>query len=115
LQSGDEVEYTIYFLSDGSTPATNVRVCDPIPVGTTFIPDSFGAGSGILLNQSGAQTPQTNPSDTDKGTFFSPLSPVTAPCADTNNPNGSVFVQVGDISNTAPNNLGFVRFRTRIE
>ena len=114
LQSGDLVEYTIYFLSDGGQPTTNVQSCDAIPTGTTFIADSFGSNSGILLNQSGTNTPQTNASDTDKGTFFSPLSPVTAPCADTNNPNGSVFLQLGDIPNTIPNNVGFVRFRVRI-
>jgi fimbrial isopeptide formation D2 family protein/uncharacterized repeat protein (TIGR01451 family) len=114
LQSGDLVEYTIYFLSDGGQPTTNVQSCDAIPTATTFIADSFGSNSGIVLNQSGTNTPQTNASDTDKGTFFSPLSPVTAPCADTNNPNGSVFLQLGDIPNTTPNNVGFVRFRVRI-
>ncbi len=111
LQSGDEVEYTIYFLSDGGQPATNVKVCDPIPAGTTFIADSFGPGSGILLNQAGTATPQTNFPDTDRGTYFSPLAPVTAPCPDLNNPNGSVFVPLG---NVAPNNTGFVRFRVKI-
>jgi uncharacterized repeat protein (TIGR01451 family) len=35
LQSGDEVEYTIYFLSDGSQEVNNARLCDPIPSGTT--------------------------------------------------------------------------------
>ena len=114
LQSGDLVEYTIYFLSDGGQPTTNVQSCDAIPTGTTFIADSFGSNSGIVLNQSGTNTPQTNASDTDNGTFFSPLSPLTAPCADTNNPNGSVFLQLGDIPNTTPNNVGFVRFRVRI-
>lgn len=114
LQSGDEVEYTIYFISDGGSPATDIKVCDAIPAGTTFFADSFGSGRGILLNQAGTDTPQTNTSDADKGTFFSPLNPVTAPCADTNNPNGSVFLPLGNVPNTSPNNVGFVRFRVRI-
>lgn len=114
LQSGDEVEYTIYFISDGASPATDIKVCDAIPTGTTFISDSFGSGSGILVNQAGTDTPQTNASDADKGTFFSPLNPVTVPCSDTNNPNGSVFLQLGNVPNTSPNNVGFVRFRVRI-
>lgn len=114
LQSGDEVEYTIYFISDGGSPATDIKVCDAIPAGTTFFADSFGSGSGILLNQAGTDIPQTNTSDADKGTFFSPLNPVTAPCADTNNPNGSVFLQLGNVPNTSPNNVGFIRFRVRI-
>jgi uncharacterized repeat protein (TIGR01451 family) len=115
LRSGDEVEYTVYFLSDGGQPTTNVNVCDPIPARTTFIPESFGAGSGILLNRNGTPRRQTNVSDRDAGTFFSPLTPVNAPCADTNNPNGSVFLQLGDIPISAPNNVGFVRFRVRID
>ncbi len=114
LESGDEVEYTIYFLSDGGQPATKVNICDPIPSGSTFIPDSFGSDRGILLNQSGTQTPQTNASDTDQGTFTTPLTPVIPTCADTNNPNGSVLVQLGDIPNTGLNSVGFTRFRVRI-
>lgn len=114
LQSGDDVEYTVYFLSDGSQSVTNTRICDPIPLGTTFISDSFGAGSGILLNQNSTQTPQTNVLDADQGTFAPPLTPVTSPCPNPNNPNGSVSLQLGDISNTAPNNVGFVRFRVKI-
>jgi uncharacterized repeat protein (TIGR01451 family)/fimbrial isopeptide formation D2 family protein len=116
LQSGDEVEYTVYFLSDGSQTSQNIKFCDPIPTGTTFIADSFGSGRGILLNRGGTQTPQTNDADTDSGAFFSPLTAVTAPpCSDSNNPNGSVFLQMGDIPNTAPTNVGFVRFRVRID
>ncbi len=113
LKSGDEVEYTIYFLSDGSQDVKDVKLCDAIPAGTTFIGNSFGVGSGILLNQGGTQTPLTNVSDTDKGSFFSPLTPVTPPCADLNNPSGAIFLPLGEILNTAPNNAGFVRFRVK--
>jgi uncharacterized repeat protein (TIGR01451 family) len=115
LQSGDEVEYTVYFLSDGAQVAQNIQVCDPIPAQTTFSADSFAPGSGILLNQNQAQTILTNASDTDGGTFFSPLAPVAAPCPDTNNPNGAVLVRVGNIPNTPLNNVGFVRFRVKID
>lgn len=115
LQSGDEVEYTVYFLSNGGTNARNTRICDAIPAGTTFIPDSFGAGIGMLLNQGGTQTPLTNASDTDKGTFASPLTAVTTPCPNTNNPTGAVFFPLGDVPNIAPNNAGFIRFRVKVD
>ncbi len=114
LQSGDEVEYTIYFISDGGSATTDLKVCDAIPTGTTFFPDSFGSGSGILLNQAGTETLQTNTADADPGTFFTPLNPVATPCRDTNNPNGSVFLQLGNVPNTSPSNVGFIRFRVRI-
>lgn len=113
VRSGDQVEYTIYFLSAGSQNATNVQLCDAIPAGTTFINNSFAPNSGILLNQAGTQSPQTNVSDTDQGNFFSPLAPVASPpCSDANNPNGSIFLKLGDVS---PNNAGFVRFRVKID
>jgi uncharacterized repeat protein (TIGR01451 family) len=118
LQSGDQVEYTVYFLSDGTAPVNNARVCDPIPASTAFVSDSFGAGAGILLNQAGVQTPQTNQEDADKGRFFSPLAPldaVTPPCPQAVAPNGAVFLNLGNVPNTAPNNVGFVRFRVQIE
>jgi len=114
VQSGAEVEYTIYFLSDGTQSSRNVKLCDLIPAGTTFLPNSFSAGSGILLNQGGTSTPQTNVADADSGRFFSPLAPVTAPCSDTSNPNGAVFVNLGNIPRVAPTNAGFVRFRVKI-
>jgi uncharacterized repeat protein (TIGR01451 family) len=114
VQSGAQIEYTIYFLSDGTQIARNMKVCDLIPAGTTFIPNSFSASSGILLNQGGTSTPLSNVADADKGTFFSPLAPVTAPCADTNNPNGAVFFNLGNVPARAPNNAGFVRFRVKI-
>ena len=68
-----------------------------------------------MLNQGGTQTPQTNTLDTDKGTFFSPLNPVAAPCTDTNNPNGAVVLQLGDILNTPPDHVGFVRLGVKID
>lgn len=112
VRSGDVVEYTVYFLSAGTRSATNVQLCDAIPDGTTFINNSFAASSGILLNQNGTPSPQTNASDTDAGSFFSPLAPIaTPPCTDANNPNGSILLKLGDL---APNNAGFVRFRVKI-
>ena len=115
LQTGDEVEYTVYYLSDGTQSVTDAKVCDPIPEKTTFIPDSFQAGQGILLNQQATNTSLTNAPDTDKGTFFSRLTPVTSPCPNTNNSNGSILVNLGELPTTPPSNIGFIRFRVRID
>ncbi len=118
LESGDEVQYTIYFLSDGNQPVTNVRVCDPIPEGTSFIPNSFGSGQGILVNQGGEDTTQTNRGDGDQGRFFSPLAPlnnVNPPCPNPQEPKGAVFVELGDVPTTEPNNVGFVRFWVKVD
>lgn len=116
VQSGDEVEYTVYFLSDGVQDAQNVQFCDLIPSGTTFNPDSFGPGSGISLNRAGVVRSLTNVADADEGTFFSPLAPLPAgnTCSNQNNPDGAVVVNLGTIPSAAGSNYGFVRFRTRI-
>ncbi|MEQ8962264.1 MAG: DUF11 domain-containing protein, partial [Coleofasciculus sp. C2-GNP5-27] len=115
LQSGDNVEYTIYFLSDGGTTVNGVQVCDAIPEGTTFISDSVSPGQGILLNQAGIDNPLTNALDADLGTFFGELDPVNTFCPNPNNPDGSVLVNVGNVSTISPDNIGFVRFRVRID
>jgi uncharacterized repeat protein (TIGR01451 family) len=107
LQSGDEVEYTIYFLSDGGPVVNDMQICDAIPEQTTFVPDS------IELNE----TSLTDNEDEDDGTFFRMLRPVNdyPACPNPDNPNGSVLVNVGDVPSTAPNNVGFVRFRVTID
>jgi uncharacterized repeat protein (TIGR01451 family) len=116
LRSGDEVEYTIYFLSDGTAAANNVRFCDPIPTGTTFIADSFGSGAGIAVNRAGTIVNRTNASDADEGTFLSPLAPLPAGngCPNQNNADGAVIVNLGNISNATGSNYGFTRFRVKI-
>jgi uncharacterized repeat protein (TIGR01451 family) len=119
LQSGDEVEYTVYYLAGGTEPVTNARICDLVPEGTTFVANGFGGDSGILLRQGTTEVAQTNAADGDRGRFFSPLGPVNSvipPCpTNTTNPNGAVFVNLGDIPNTGPNQTGFLRFRVRLD
>jgi uncharacterized repeat protein (TIGR01451 family) len=116
LQSGDVVEYTVYFISDGNEPANAIRLCDAIPQATTYIRDSFAPGRGIALLQGTTETLLTDASDADPGTFFEPLTPVAVPpCPNPGNPNGSVFADLGDITNATPNNVGFIRFRVRID
>jgi uncharacterized repeat protein (TIGR01451 family) len=102
LQSGDEVEYTIYFLSDGSSPANNIQLCDLIPAGTTFVPNSIQATIGTVPIG---------------GNFLSPLTPLSTgnACSDQTNPNGAVTVNLGNISNATGGNFGFIRFRVRID
>ena len=101
-QSGDIVEYTIYFRSEGGQDLNNVKVCDLIPNGTTFVNGSIvvnGAGTGG-----------------DSGTFLSPLSPVPADfqniCSNGTPANGAVLTNLGTLP--AGGQFGFVRFRVRV-
>lgn len=101
IKSGDNVDYTVYFLSDGSSAVNNLKFCDLIPDGTTFVPNSIQAIIG------------TTPIN---GNFFSPLAPVPAGnnCSNQTNPNGAVLVDFGDLSNVAGSNFGLVRFRVKV-
>ncbi|KAM3097055.1 lectin-like domain-containing protein [Phormidesmis sp. 146-12] len=102
LRSGDEVEYTVYYLSDGTQPAFLANICDPIPVGTTFVANS------LSIRRANSEAPG--------GSFFSPLAPLPPnnSCPDQTNARGAALFDLGTIPNTAGNNFGFVRFRARV-
>lgn len=99
VQSGDEIEYTVYFLTEGDQNVTNVRFCDLVPSGTTFTNNSIGisgAGSGA-----------------DGGRFLTPLAPLDTfvnICPGSNN-NGAVVANLGSVPG---GQFGFVRFRVSI-
>jgi uncharacterized repeat protein (TIGR01451 family) len=103
VRSGDEVEYTVYFLSNGSAPALSASICDPIPVGTSLVSDTAQVRLG------------NNPIERG-GTVFTPLAPLpdNSSCPDQRNPNGAVIFDLGDVPNTPTNNVGLVRFRVRV-
>ena len=104
VQSNDEVEYTIYYLAEGTNGSiADVNICDPIPPNTTFSPNS---------NQLSRNNTPAIPS----GTFFNKLQPipVTTPCPTGQNPNGSLLYSLGNLSTTAGQNFGYTRFRTRV-
>ncbi len=103
LASGDEVEYTIYFLSDGGTPAIDTNLCDQIPIQATLIADTnrLKLGSADLVRG---------------GSVFSPIAPLPLnnSCSDQSNPNGSVIFNLGNVPSLRGSNAGFARFRVRI-
>jgi uncharacterized repeat protein (TIGR01451 family) len=110
----DEVEYTIYFLSDGGRTAGNVKLCDFVPANSTYVPNSFQLSSnGILTNLTDAAD------GIDAGKFVPDPGPFDAACAGTNNSKGAVFLNIGTVnSSTGPGtpatSYGFIRFRARV-
>jgi uncharacterized repeat protein (TIGR01451 family) len=97
LLSGDEAEYTIYYILEGNEALQNVRFCDSIPTGTTY-------SSGLSVTGAANQA-----------RVLSALAPLPEEyaniCRDRNNANGSVVVNF----NTVPGGqFGFIRFRVRI-
>ena len=61
VKPGDEVEYTIYFLSDGDIDASKVQICDVVPDNMTFVKDLYGVEQGIGLELTTANPPSTDP------------------------------------------------------
>jgi uncharacterized repeat protein (TIGR01451 family) len=133
---GDELEYTIYFLSAGSTSAQNVLLCDRVPSNVSFLPTAFNTfankATGGLTNSdrgiqwlyNGTQQSLTNTGDADMAQYFPPnVDPALVypkiNCGGANT-NGAIVVRLGDLPNaTAPgtpiNSYGFIRFRGRVK
>jgi uncharacterized repeat protein (TIGR01451 family) len=132
----DEVEYTIYFLSTGTSTAHNVMVCDRIPPYQTFIPDAFNSltvapnttpasplgDRGIEVSQGGTTYAYTNIGDGDAARYYPPGSVLPSACTQPalSEDNGTIVVNLGDVPNaTAPgtptNSYGFLRFRARVK
>ncbi|NET36618.1 MAG: hypothetical protein F6K19_32085 [Cyanothece sp. SIO1E1] len=140
VQPGDEIEYTIYFLSDGDTEAQSVMFCDLIPEHVTFNPTAFNGGPfsadpasspgldlGIVFNRGSTTVALTNASDGDGGEFFpaGTEAPATCNSADfatsltgTQNTTGAVVINAGDIPRASVDGInayGFFRFRAIVQ
>ncbi|KST62731.1 hypothetical protein [Mastigocoleus testarum] len=136
VKPGDDIEYTIYFLSTGKNEAKKVLFCDRVPEHTTFIPAAFnsfstqapngspGVPRGILWQYNDVIESLTNTQDGDAGQYFPPgVEPTTVyPDIDCggNNSNGAVVVDLGDLPNaiapgTPTGSYGFVRFGGKVK
>ncbi|WYL97269.1 MAG: hypothetical protein HEQ35_28845 [Gloeotrichia echinulata IR180] len=113
VKPNDQLEYTIYFLSSGNKPITNVNICDLVPENTTFLPSSFtgntptdkglpGADSGIALTIGSTTQYLTNVADPpDRGQYFPPgITPPSSFKCSAPNTNGAVVVNI--VTKTTP-------------
>ncbi|MEH2071115.1 MAG: lamin tail domain-containing protein [Nostoc sp.] len=129
VKPGDELEYTIYFLSKGPNDATNVKFCDLVPSNTTFISSAFNnntpsdgglptADRGIALAIS-SSTPTvylSNVEDSDRGRFYPANESAPSSCG--TNTNGAVVVNITrspGLPTLVKDVYGFVRFRTKVK
>jgi uncharacterized repeat protein (TIGR01451 family) len=134
----DEVEYTIYFLSTGTTSAQNVTICDRIPAHQTFTPKAYNAltqatggnltDRGIAVSYAGNYQGYTNLTDGDTAQYYAPGSTLPGACGAAVNTTGAVVVNLGTgatnalggtVRNaTAPgtptDSYGFVRFKAKV-
>jgi uncharacterized repeat protein (TIGR01451 family) len=141
VRPSDEVEYTIYFLSDGDSPVRHVQLCDLVPVNSTFIPTAFngltptdgglsGADTGIALSI-GSAAPTVYLTNVggdgqDRGQFLAPNAAIPASCGTGSNTHGAVVVDVvtdtttpsnlpnATVPGTPTNSHGFIRFWAKV-
>ena len=140
VQPGDDLEYTVYFLSNGTSDVTNVSICDLIPNNTSFIPTAFngltptdgglpGADQGIALALDSTKLPTTptvylsNVADGDRGQFFPAGTTLPSACSGSNT-NGAVVIYIVKSPSTLPyatapgtptNSYGFIRFHAQVK
>ncbi len=117
----EELEYTIYYLSNGGQTAKNMTLCDFVPANTTYVPGSLQVvkGSAAAVNVSDI------PGDTDGGfyTVGTAQAAMHAACKtvdSTDTTRGAVYVNIGDVaqaatSATAVPSTGYIHFRVTVE
>jgi uncharacterized repeat protein (TIGR01451 family) len=109
----DEVEYTIYFLSDGGRNVGNLKLCDFVPSNSTYIANT------LQLSTNGALTSLSDAADADVGQFIPNPGPFGTACTGINNGKGALLVNVGVVNNstgagTPATSYGFIRFRAMV-
>ncbi len=118
VEPGDVVEYTIYYLATGNFPVTNVLLCDRIPTGATYIPESM-----VLFTSSVTSNLTDTNTDGDGGEFLSAGDPTVLPCTEADT-GGTIVVNLAPSPAQLPNATGpgtptnaygFIRFRITVD
>jgi uncharacterized repeat protein (TIGR01451 family) len=106
VKSGSTVEYTGYFLAEGTGDSKNVVMCDFVPAKTTYVPGSLQAqlGDGTAITAANATLITAN---------------FPAACKGTDSGNGAVVVTVPNLpKSTGPGapatSYGSFKFRVKI-
>jgi uncharacterized repeat protein (TIGR01451 family) len=139
VKPGDEVEYTVYFLSNGDANAKEVKICDVVPDHMTFVKNAYGVELGIGLGFDSTVLPTepnlklSNLLNDDRGEFYAPgTNPPANLCKKvdsagnlvnvngTNNDNGAVIIKLPNLSKAniagdPTDSYGFIRFRAKVK
>ena len=122
VQSGDVIEYTIYYLNQGENAAKSIKLCDRLDTNLTFNENTYASGKGVRLVLGDNTTIDlTNLDDSaDKGQFLTtkPLNTAdqtSCNLSDTSNPSGTVSIDLtgnlpGVVSSTSTNPATYGKF-----
>ena len=118
VEPGDTVEYTVYYLATGNFPITNVKLCDRIPNGTAYIPESM-----VKFTNGATSNLTDNSNDSDGGEFLLSGNTTSVPCPNLDT-DGTVLVNLAPSPSQLPNATGpgtptdaygFIRFRVTVD
>ena len=113
VRAGDELEYTIYFMSGGNVPITNTYICDAIPANTTYVADSTEVKFGSDAAASSAGQLLADGSTSPCPALAGASKPVlTVNLAD--NAAGET-IPPATSPGTPANSYGYVRFRVTVD
>ena len=139
VEPGDEIEYTIYFLSNGDAAVREASICDAVPNHLHYLQDTYGTEVGMALGFSQTNLPispnkyLSNLLNDDEGDFYGAgTSPPANLCKKvdsennlvtvdgSNNDNGAIIIRPAAslapaTSSGQPASYGFVRFRGKVK
>jgi uncharacterized repeat protein (TIGR01451 family) len=116
---GEEIEYTIYFLSAGNAPIKSMNICDLVPANTTYVTGSGqisfnGAAASSLSNEYLPAGAVANTAGI--GLCKTPRNPAINSLTAAENPRGLVWVKIDDYQTPlAPFDYGYIRFRALVK
>lgn len=73
IKSGDEVEYTIYYVNSGGNSARSAKICDRLSSNLIFNPNTYQAGKGgrlVLGDNTTVDLTNQNDTTVDRGQFL---------------------------------------------
>jgi uncharacterized repeat protein (TIGR01451 family) len=136
VKSGDIVEYTTYFTSNGTAPTGATNICSLIPKEAEFLRDGYGEHSGMQVTfiKDDGTTAFTqilsNDEDNDGGVFVNKHRSASGSCltlpslngslTSTENAQGAVTVNLVKSGGTLPDpahnrpKQGFIRFKVKV-
>jgi uncharacterized repeat protein (TIGR01451 family) len=118
VSPGEEIEYTIYFLSAGNAPIKSMNICDLVPANTTYVTGSGqisfnGAAASSLSNEYLPAGAIANTAGI--GLCKTHRNPALNSLTAAENPRGLVWVKIDDYQTPlAPFDYGYIRFRALV-
>ncbi|MEL6972981.1 MAG: GEVED domain-containing protein, partial [Bacteroidota bacterium] len=115
-EPNEEVDYTIYFLSDGNTPVDNIQICDFVPDNTTYV-----TGSLVMNLGNAGDVALSDAADADDGENFAFGATPGAPCPAVGNTDGGIFVRIPGTADNATgpgapaSSFGYIQFTVRVD